>query len=367
MTRCLLIIFLFTTVAPTLTAQVTSAESELILLQQKRADTLKVNSLNSYAEKIQFSNPGNAITAIHTAIETAKKINYPLGLSVAYGLRAGLLFYEMKLDTCQLLLDKAYALVKDKKEPTYRNQAANLINRYAAIDQRKQNFDLAMERYLEAARIFKETGERSKIIFSYYNLSGIYKFLGDTAKMFFYANETNRLALQSKDTVYIIRGLIALGDAWCVVKNYDSALLISKKGLEMAHSQDLTFAIGIFNNFIGLYYTNRALQYDSAIVHFNRALERFNLINTQYDIALVYQNMGNAYLKKGDFSNAVMFSLKAVDIARKLKLDQVLYFSLRDLVRAEEELGNVSESYKYLKYFVEVNDSLQNKNNQKKV
>jgi len=367
MTRFLLIFLLLTIYVPLLSAQVTSAEAELIFLQKQPADPAKVNRLNSYAEKIQFSNPETAIKAMEASIASAQKINYPLGLSVAYGLRAGLLFYEMKLDTCRLLLDKAFALVKDNKEPAYKNQAANLINRYAAIEQRKQNFDLAMERYQQAAVIFNETGEYLKIIFTYYNLSGIYKFLGDTGKMFYYANETNRLALQSKDTVSIIRGLIALGDAYCEVKNYDSAYFISRMGLGMAQRQDLTFAIGIFNKFIGLYYTNRTGQYDSAIVYFNRALERFSKINIQYDIALVYQHMGNAYLKKRDFANAVRSSLKAAEIAKELKLDQVLYFSVRDLVSAEDEQGNIAKSYQYLKSFVEVSEALQNKNNQKKV
>jgi signal transduction histidine kinase len=363
----LLIFLLFIIYASLLPAQVSPAAGELIFLQKQPADTAKVNRLNSYAEKIQFSNPETAIQAMEASIAIAQKINYPLGLSVAYGLRAGLLFYEMKLDTCQLLLDKAFALVKNKNEPAYKNQAANLINRYAAIEQRKQNFDLAVERYQQAALIFNETGEQLKLIFSFYNLSGIYKFLGDTSRMFYYANETNKLALQSKDPVSIIRGLIALGDAYCVVKNYDSAYFISRMGLGMAQRQDLTFAIGIFNNFIGLYYTNRTLQYDSAIVHFKRALESFNKINIQYDIALVYQNMGNAYLKKRDFANAVRFSKKAVALAKELKLDQVLYFGLKDLVRAEEERGNIAESYQHMKNFVEVSEALQNKNNQKKV
>lgn len=178
----------------------------------------RVDNLNGYAEKIQFSQPDKAILSLNTAITTATNSKYSLGLSVAYGLRAGLLFYEMKLDSCKLLLDKAYALVKDSKETAYRNQAANLINRYAAIYQRKQNFDLAIERYLAAAAIFDETGERSKIIFSYYNLAGIYKFFGDTAKMFFYAEKTNSIAVQSNDPVLIIRGLITLSDAYSVLK-----------------------------------------------------------------------------------------------------------------------------------------------------
>ena len=367
MNRCLLIVLLLTTFPPALPAQVILAESELSFLQKQPADSAMVNRLNRYAEKIQFSSPQIAIEAMNASIAAAQKINYSLGLSVAYGLRAGLLFYEMKLDTSLLLLNKAYALVKGRKEIAYKNQAANLINKYAAIDQRKQHFDLAIERYQQAAQLFAETGEKTNIIFSYYNLSGIYKFLGDTSKMFYYATETNKLALQSRDPVSIIRGLIALGDAYCMVKNFDSAYIISTAGLRMAQKQDLTFAIGIFNNFIGLYYTNRAFKYDSAITHYNLALQSFTKINIQYDIALVYQNMGNAYLKKGDFTNAVHFSLKAATLAKELKLDPVLYFSLKDLVRAEEERGNIAESYQYLKDFVEVSDALKNKNNQKRV
>ncbi len=367
MYRCLLLYILMLSGAHNVCAQANDMTGELSVLSQEPVDTSAVNRLNHYAEKIQFSNPDIAIRANSLAVTKARKINYSLGLSIAYGLRAGLFFYEMKLDSCLELLDKAYALVKDNKEPAYRNQAANLINRYGAIDQRKQNFDLAVERYLQAGQIFNETGEKLKIIFSYYNLSGIYKFLGDTIKMFHYANETYRLANESSDPVSIIRGLIALGDAYCVVRNYDSALIISSKGLTLAQKMDMTFAIGIFNNFIGLYFTNRALQYDSAIAHFNLALENFNKINVQYDIALVYQNMGNAYLKKRDFTNAVKSSLKAVDLAKTLQLEQVLYYSLRDLVEAEEELGNIPAGFAYLKYFVAVNDSLQNKNNQKKV
>ncbi len=367
MTRCLLIFIFITTIAPGLFAQANNAVETIGFPEKLSASIASVDRLNSHAEKIQFSDPTAAIETIHAAINMADKINYPLGLSVAYGLRAGLLFYEMKLDSCLLLLDKAYALVKENKTVAYKNQAASLISRYAAVDQRKQNFDKAVERYLQAADIFNETGERSKIIFTYYNLAGIYKFLDDTTKMFFYAKETNRLALQSEDSVSIIRGLIALGDAYCVVKKYDSVLLISTQGVQMAKNQQLTFAIGIFNNYLGLYYSNKALQYDSAIFHFNEALHNFDLLNIQYDIALVYQNMGNAYLHKKDYANAVQFSLKAVDLAEKLKLDQVLYFSLRDLVDAEQALGNLPESYKYLQYFVAINDSIQNKNNRKKV
>lgn len=339
-------------------------EKKVIFLKD---DTAIVNQLNKDAEKIQFSDPDKAIKIINKSIFTAQKINYSFGLSVAYSLRAGLLYYEMKLDSCKLLLDKAYSLVSKYTDKESKNQRANILNRYAAIFQRRQNYDSAVELYLQSANIFKETGDEQKIINSYYNLSGIYKYLGDTTKTFYYARETNRLAAKTADTVFLIRGLIVLGEAYNYIKNYDSLLLISQKGLRLANSHQMTFAMGIFHNFMGLYFTNKEVQYDSAVLHYNIALQIFNKINIPFDKALVLQNIGNTYLKKKEFVNAIKFSKQANELSENLGFEQVQNMSLLDLVKAEEQLGDIPESYKYLKQYVKVNDSIQNRNSQKKV
>lgn len=339
-------------------------EKKVIYLKD---DTAIVNQLNKDAEKIQFSDPIKAIKIINKSIFTAQKINYSFGLSVAYSLRAGLLYYEMKLDSCKLLLDKAYSLVSKYTDKESKNQRANILNRYAAIFQRRQNYDSAVELYLQSANIFKETGDEQKIINSYYNLSGIYKYLGDTTKTFYYARETNRLAAKTADTVFLIRGLIVLGEAYNYIKNYDSLLLISQKGLRLANSHQMTFAMGIFHNFMGLYFTNKEVQYDSAVFHYNIALQIFNKINIPFDKALVLQNIGNTYLKKKEFVNAIKFSKQANELSENLGFEQVQNMSLLDLVKAEEQLGDIPESYKYLKQYVKVNDSIQNRNSQKKV
>jgi two-component system, NarL family, sensor kinase len=331
------------------------------------ADTATVNRLNAAAAKLQFSDPLQAISTLQQAIILSNKINYPFGLSVAYSLRAGLLFYEMKLDSCRLLLDKAYAAVKNNTDQASQIQVGNILNRYAAIYQRRQDYSAAVEHYLQAMNIFTATGDELKIINSYYNLSGIYKYLNDTAKMFFYAAETNRLAAKTTDSSLIIRGLITLGDAYNFTKKYDSLLLVSKKGLALATRQGITFATGIFNNFTGLYYANKALRYDSAVYYYTAALQSFTNINTQYDIALVLQNLGQVYLKMNDNAHAVQFLQQAQTLSRQLNFEDVLTASLLGLVTAEERNGNIAASNRYLKQYVQLNDSVQNRNSRKKV
>lgn len=343
-----------------------SIENEEKKIFQMPDDSAKVNRLNTFAENI-FSNPLKAIEILESSAKIAKSINYAQGLSVAYGLRADLFFYEMKIDSCRFLLDKAYTLVDAGNDIPSRNQVANLLNRYAAIYQRRQNYDSAVELYLKAADIFRQTGNEARAAISCYNLSGIYKYLGDTAKTFFYARETKKLTSKQNDPLLTIRGYIVVADAYNFIKEYDSAMIISRQGLALASKHNIAFAIGVFNNFMGLYFTNKALHFDSAIVHYNLALQSFDKINIPYDKALVLQNIGNAYLRQTDYKNAVKFLEQAVELSRNLKFDEILHASLKDLVEAEEKLGNTKQSFEYLKQFVKINDSIQSRNSKKKV
>lgn len=328
-------------------------------------DTSKVNKLNKLAANLFYPDPLTSAAIIKNSIAISEKIKYDFGLSVAYGLQANMLFYQMKLDSCRILVDKAYALVSSSKEIAHRNQAAHLLTRYAAIHQQKQNYDSAVQRYLEAAAIFSEIKDESKIIYSYYNLSGIYNFLEDYDKAIFYARETRRIALAVGGQEYVIRSLMAVSDAFVNLNEYDSVFLNAQKGLAMANEAKMTFAIGKFHSLLGIYYSKKKELYDSSIYHFNVALDSYKKIYTQYDIAIVLQNMGDAYLKMKDYPNATKYLKEALSLARDLKLDQVMHLALKGLVLSEEKVGDIQASLRYLKEYVDINDTLLKRNNRK--
>jgi len=133
----------------------------------------------------------------------------------------------------------------------------------------------------------------------------------------------------------------------------------------MAEEQNMPFAHAKFHLLLGIYYTQKGNLYDTAINHLRVALESFRAIETKYDVSIVLQHIGNAYLRKNDYDSAVYYSKQAAALSKELSLDQVLRLSLVDLVEAEEKLGNINESHKYLKEFVAVNDTLSERNNRK--
>ncbi len=363
---CLLIAIGFCqlTLAQSLSVNTDSLEN---LISRLPNDTSKVNRLIDIARKVAFENRTKAAQAIGQAIALAKKINDPFGLSSAYGLKASILFYEMKLDSSKLLLDKGYALVYKNSDLRSRNLTANFIHKYASIYQQRQKYDSAVLFYLEAARIFIEIKDEPKVIYSYYNISGIYNSLDNYPKASFYARQAQQVAIKTKNPEYVVRGMIALADAFVTGKQYDSILSISRNGLNLATQSNMAFPIGKFHSLLGIYYEKRTMKYDSAIFHFKIALDKFNKMNIPYDVAIVLNNIGHAYFKMKDYSNSVTYLKEASELSRQLKLDQVLQLSLLDLSNAEEELGHMNESLKYLKEYIKVNDTLQVKNNQKMV
>lgn len=348
-------------------AQYMNADSVRTVFQQLRDDTAKVNRMNDFAVAIMSSEPVIATNTMRDAAAIAQKINYPYGASVAYGLESRMMFYQVKFDSGKILLDKAYNLIEKNNNKEAIIQKATIIHTYANIYHQKQEYDSALTKYLESISLFTQVKEENKIFFSFYNISGIYNLMEDTAKAMFYAKETERMAKTSTDSNYLMRSLIAMAEAYAGKKEYDSVFVYSQRGIALSTSMNNVFGVGKFYTLLGTYYVQKTQQYDTAISCFKEALRLYNSINIWYDIALVKQLLGNVYLKKGDYNNAVLYLKEADEIAMQMKLDQVRLLTLNDLVIAEEKKGNISASYSYLKQYIIVKDSVQARNNRKLV
>jgi len=98
------------------TSQSSSTDSLLNIIYAMRDDTAKVNRLNELGIKVQFAEPHITFSVSDAATSIAKRLNYDYGLSLAYAMKANLLFYQMKLDSAKILIDKAYVLVSNKKD-----------------------------------------------------------------------------------------------------------------------------------------------------------------------------------------------------------------------------------------------------------
>ncbi|MBO9563266.1 MAG: sensor histidine kinase [Niastella sp.] len=338
------------------------AQDPLDRLLKLPDDTAKVNQLNHYALSIQSTFPQKAIPILNHTADLSRKLNYDYGLATSKFLRSGMYFYIMKLDSSSLLLDEAFGLLAGKTDKASKDLYGSLLMRKANLFQQHQSTDSAIYYYLQAA-----TNYADKRIIAYYNISGIYRSLNDTSKTLAYARQTHSIALEAKDSVFLLRSLIVLGDAFVLAGKRDSVWTITQTGMPMAEKLNMPFATGMFHAQLGYYYSDSAARYDSALSHYRYALDIFTAYNLQFEQALALQHLGNVSLKKGDYTEAIGYLKKATTLARQLDLNQVLFYTLKDLSVAFEKTGNLAESNQYLRELLAVNDTLQQRNNQKTV
>lgn len=331
-------------------------------------DTVKVNRLIALARQIQFSAPETAIASLDEAIVIARKIGFNFGTAAAYSLKAAIFVNRTGLDTGAQLLEVAQtALKKEPQGQDYDNLLGMITNTRGVIYQQKQRYDSATSCYLDAARLFKKAGNKSKLFYTYYNLSTVYNFIGNNEKAAAYASDAYLLARDVRDTTFILRGLILKANSALELKQYDSAAMFSRTGLELNSEKKDIYANGKFNAAIGVNFYESTNSYDSAIVYLLRAENSFTQLNSPYDLALIWQNLGSAFLGKNDLATARNYSLKATDAARQMDLQQVLFYALPDLAKIEEKSGNMQQAYNYLLDWITVKDTLTARNNQARV
>lgn len=344
-----------------LTAQQNVADS----LSRLPDDTVKVNKLNALATSYRYTDPVKAENILRSAIAVSQKIDYNYGLAASYTLQSTLLVNQTKLDSGKLIADKAFALLKDKKDRLSRDQLGIVTNTYGVIYQNRQLYDSATSRYLEAAEIFTETGNHKRIFYTYHNLSVIYTFLNDTVKMISYAKSAQDVAAKAGDTSLMIDGLQLGANAYNKTNKFDSVILLARKGLQIATAQNDPAAIGKFHQYIGIAHMSAGKHLDSAIVHLDKAIEFLTRSNSQYDIAINLHYIGRAYQEMKNYPKSVSYYKKAIDLHKTLGLDHLMMYSLNSLAETEQQAGNPAEALRYLREYIAVNDSVQVRNNRK--
>ncbi len=348
-------------------AQPAGVTAELEKIKQLPDDTAKVNKLNTLAAANFASNPEATFQILNISTAIAEKINYPLGASVAYGSRSSQLFYQMKLDSSLLLLNKAFNLVKDGKEISYINQQANLQNKYGAILQQQQLYDTAIKKYLLAAELYRKTNNEQLAIVCYYNISVMYGFLTEPAKALFYARQVQRIAHNTANPEFLQRSNIIMGDAFAAAKQYDSLWFYVQQGFALAGSSAGPFITGKLQQQRGIYFLKEKQNFAAARLSFDSALVQFEKINLPFEKAAVYQNTGNAYLQQKDYTNAAKYASLALDLCKQFAMDQLTLSCLADLAAAEDGLGEPNKSNEYLRQFLALKDTLDQRNKNKLV
>lgn len=280
------------------------ADSLKQILSATTIDTVKVNVLN----EISFHYRGNApLEAMRYAIqakELAEKSNFKKGLAKAYK-NIGLAFYF------------------------------------------QSKYVETLENFEKSRSIYDSIGDKQGITILLNNIGSVYYTRGSEAKALEYFLRSLKIAEELKDKNRIAPCLGSIANVYGEKRaTYDKALDFYKKALVIAEEIADSNTIGSTTVGIGEIYLKKvqfdtALQrmgyLDSAIVYFKKSLDAY--AGTEA-VAYSLNDLGQAYVLKNDYLQAVDYHNRALALATQL--DNKLYVSqsLLGLGKAYEKQDN---------------------------
>lgn len=272
--------------------------------QQYKLDSLRVEKLNKYAEKIRQVDPKKMLLLADQSLKLAQKINFELGMAEAYRLKGVGYSATMESD------DEAIAL------------------------------------YLQALTLFKKLNNRYGEAMVYNNIGNRYKSY-DRKKALSYYYKSVEIARKAKLDEMVAGCSINIADIFSREKKYSQALTHLSRSYKYFASKKDTASVSIIlvNKGFLLAEQNKL---DEAIKVFNECKKI--CIEKQYYPRLISTNLNLAdiYIVKKEYSIAEGIVKEGLSLVKKLDNEKARYNFLKEYYYLEKARGDNSEALKHL-------------------
>ncbi len=324
-------------------------------------DTEKVNILIELSDATDCADSVRKLDYATRATLLAEKAGWGKGLYKAnqaigtmyYGCNgdyaAAVAYYHRALSAAQQIGDKDCQAV-----------ALNAIGQSLAnIDQ----YVAALESYGNVVTLKANTEEE---IAALANMGRIYSAIGDfPAALVHYDSSLKELERSMKnsnkntvyDSVQLASLLVATGDVYREIKQYDNALDVYRNALVFGEKTRKDFISTIAYAGIARTYKFRD-DFEHAIEYYNKALEKCKAIKNKSTETDLLDQLATVYLEMGDANRAMDFSKKALNLAQQNEQSNLLHVFYTTLGKIDNKQGKYREAITYLEKAI----ALSNKN-----
>ena len=259
---------------------------------------------------------------------------------------------EIKLEFSELLIDKA------SKDSLFDFLNSGYLQKGNAL-QFKGDQMAALKSFFKslnyANRISDEKGIGSLMI----SIAGTYSVLGNFNNSQIYYNKGIQLLRKLNDSVSLASALLNSGDDYFNSDKLDSALIYTKESAIIF--ENINYPIGQAYSLgnLGMLY---AEQGKDAIAenNINEAITILEGLKDYYPVSVYLTYMSDIYLRKNNFSSALSYALKSLELAQSYGLKEQLSDANLKLSELYENVGDQATSYKYYKDHIAYRDSVKN-------
>ncbi len=366
-------------------------------------DTDKVYLMCKLSYALTNINNDTAISWINKAYDLANKINNPLAISKALSIKGIIYEYQGKYDDALKLHLQCLKILIPLKDTV---NIASSLNSIAIVYDYKGDYPKSLEYHFKSLNLSKQIKNKKRISASYLNIGLIYYYLGVFDKALKYTFNGLKLAEESSDQQSVSDFLNNLGLIYEKRSDYPKALEYFNRSLAIFEkAKDKSSIADSYNN-LGLIYF-RMEQYDSSLVYFNKsilikneignpigvaqatgnmglvykargeykkALDAFNnsieiqqKLGEQNGVLNNYINLGQLFFKTKEYKKSLEYFEKALELAKQIGSNELLIDTYQGLSNLYKETSDFEKAYKYQLLFQQLNDSLYNSDNNRKI
>lgn len=325
------------------------------------ADTTSVNALLQQSKARFSDDPAKAITLATKAKDFSEKINFLRGKANALKNIGVGSYFLGKLPAAIVFWNESLHIFENLKDDI---GISNVLNNIAAAYDDLGDNEKALEYALRSFSIAEKSTDSYRILSALNTVASIYyekKATWDKALDYLLRALPLAEEVGDKDGIGVTSGNI--GEIYF----YKNDFLKSKSYYE----KSIKAYGGLSNssyayNGIGKIYLTQG-NYSQALVYHNKALEIAEKSDSKHHMCLSFQGIANVYIAEKDYSNALIYYNKASALAEELKAPRDLKDIYLEMSVAYSKNSDYKNAYKYRSFYADVKDTLYNIETDKKL
>ncbi len=329
-------------------------------------DSVKVNWLNSiFIETINYETY-IAYDCAKKALDVSKKINFSLGEANSLSNLARVYNLRGQFDQAKKYFEKAITIYEKLDNKL---NIAYCYGDLGVVYSKKSNFPEALSYYFKALKIYQETNDDLSVGYAYVNIGILYKNQNDFEQALSYYIEAEEILkkIDSNDSRY---GLMAIStniaNIYIKKKEYQKALDYLDKALNKNKRYKNNYIYAETYKSLGDTYLELG-NIKSALYNFNLAFDFFVKIEDQMGISYTQIKQGYCHFKQDNIVLAKEKIYAGMTIAKTIGQIEWQKNGYEYLSQIYARQHNYKQALEYEKLFKKFNDSIFNKEKDKKL
>ncbi len=333
------------------------------ILTTAKHDTTKLKMYLKIGDLYEYSMPDSALIYLNKLLDVADSNRDKEIIALCYN-HLGIVYQNF--GKYQLAIDYYTKAKKINKETDNKvGLGGNFVN-IGLIYYYQGNYDKALEFYHKSLKISDKMGDARLKSVSLSNIGLVYFEQSEYKKAIDYYQQSLKIDLESNNINGTANTYLSLGNVYGEKGNLDTALYYFEKALVVNKELGNQYDIGFCQGNIGVVLEERN-QLDEALEKYKSTVKIYKSIGYKYGEAIYLNHISNAFILKKEYKSAFFYAEEALSIAKEVGALEIEKASYKLLSVVYQEQKNYKMALKYREKWVELNDSIFNKEKAKSI